>query len=368
MDATGESREVPLAFLAALGVLVAIAFLVLGFVTVGTRSILAADDPASGSPEPERSGDPTTTPAELDAGATPAGRSTERASGTASPDDGIAGTDRSDQHAEAPPVGLGDTVVEGGAAVVSPPGIAPAGPRTSIDGGVGGDDAGAATGDLPSEAEPRVLRFVYFVEADREVDHGDIDAIEQQAVALQALWYDQFGGTFLLPAEVDVVYGDHPSAWYTRNPNGDDERWFRLANLGREVERDLDISLDDPDVRVVVYPATRIDGLVGANRYEGAWMDGDDIGCIDGGFPTTPYTPDFPAGCLTTIAHELGHVYGLGHEGPEADCMQYGFYRYMSPTDDCVFSAENRARVIGDPRNAGWLAARPGDRVQPAGA
>ena len=74
-----------------------------------------------------------------------------------------------------------------------------------------------------------------------------------------------------------------------------------------EVRAELGIN-DGDDVRLVVYPSARIDGRVGANRYGGAWMDGDDIDCIDSGIPSTPYSNEYPANCLMTVAHELGHV------------------------------------------------------------
>ena len=216
----------------------------------------------------------------------------------------------------------------------------------------------------PGSADtPTVLRLVYFVEADRDLDPAAVVAIEEQAEALQVFWYEQFGGTFRLPVGgVDVVYGDHPAAWYDRVPAGADERWNRLANIRAEVIRKLDIPDEDGSVRVLTYPDARIDGRVGANRYEGAWMDGDDISCVNGIVETTPYTADYPAGCLATVAHELGHVYGLGHQGPDDDCMQFGFYRYVNGAQLCDFGEENRASVLADPRNVGWLDAEPGDR------
>jgi len=213
-------------------------------------------------------------------------------------------------------------------------------------------------------SDPTVLRIVYFVEADQEFDPAAVESIERQMVALQRFWYDQFGGTFRLPVGgVEIVYGDHPARWYDTAPAGDDERWYRLMNIREEVNTKQGLSPGSDNVRTLTFPAARIDGRVGANRYEGAWMDGDDVSCIDRIVETTPYTPDFPASCLGTVAHELGHVYGLGHEGRDEDCMQYGFYNYVSGTALCDFSPENRRIVTSDPRNAGWLDAEPGDRI-----
>ncbi len=243
-------------------------------------------------------------------------------------------------------------------------------------GGTGGDDElflneetppggdQAPTAPSPQAASrPTVLRFIYFVEADQEFDPQSVEAIEQQAIALQAFWYEQFGGTFRLPVGgVEVIYGDHPADWYADTPDGDDERWFRLMNIRAELRSKLNLGIDSGDTRFIAFPSARLDGRVGANRYEGAWMDGDDIGCITGAVQTTPYTQDFPANCLGTVAHELGHVYGLGHEGADEDCMQFGFYHYVSGDELCDFSPENRRVVMSDGRNQAWLDAEPGDR------
>ncbi|MGF1595924.1 MAG: hypothetical protein ACFCVK_03185 [Acidimicrobiales bacterium] len=255
------------------------------------------------------------------------------------------------------------------------------GPEESTGGGApvgNGSNTGGQAGQAPAALDlgrndpagptavpgTNVVRFVYFVEADEEVDPVAVELIEQQSVRLQQFWFDQFGGTFRLPAEgVEIIYGEHEAAWYDTTVNGDDPRWYRLMNLRTEVRAILGMNADDTTTRLVVYPSARIDGRVGANRYGEAWMDGDDITCISGAVATTPYTVDFPADCLGTVAHELGHVYGLDHRGDDDDCMQFGFYQYKAGSETCSFSEENRRLVTHDPLNAGWLDAVPGDRA-----
>lgn len=215
---------------------------------------------------------------------------------------------------------------------------------------------------LTPQSSTGLVRFVYFVEQDEVFDPDSVARVERQALALQQFWFDQFGGTFFLPESgTDVIYGEHSADWYDATVNGDDPRWYRLMNIRREVWSALDINVDD-DVRLVVYPSARIDGRVGANRYGSAWMDGDDLTCIDTDVATVPYSSQFPADCLTTVAHELGHVFGLGHQGDDVDCMQLGFYTYVSGGNRCVFSDAARQLVQTDLRNTGWLDATPGDR------
>lgn len=259
--------------------------------------------------------------------------------------------------------GAGGTHIETGGQLrsellLSPDALPPEAPPTIDHAG----PAAVATSPAALLNGAPVLRFVYFVEADEEYDPTSIELISLQALALQHFWYDQFGGTFVAARDVTVIYGDHPSSWYDSTPVGDDPRWYRLTNIRDEVRIKLGIDPEDPSARFVVYPNARIDGRVGANRYAGAVMDGDDIACVSGALDTTPYSAEYPANCLATVAHELGHVFGLTHAGPDDDCMQFGFYQYVNQVSLCQFSPENRSLVINDPANTGWLSAKPGDQ------
>jgi hypothetical protein len=110
---------------------------------------------------------------------------------------------------------------------------------------------------------------------------------------------------------------------------------------------------------VVNYPTTRHDGHVGGN-FGGAWMDGDDLSCIhDNGF-NFPYDDGSSAHCTGHVAHEFGHVLGLDHQGPNDDCMQFGFYT-DDPEDLCSFSDDNVAQILAESNNDGWFEAMPGD-------
>ena len=234
---------------------------------------------------------------------------------------------------------------------------------TSTTSSTGGSTGLAACGDTPR------VQFVYFVEADARYSQAEHAAIEGMALEFQAYWYQQLGRTFVLADPlVTVVEGAHPAQWYVDTPDGihDDPRWYRLGNVKTEVYETLGVVDFDPRQRIVNYPTARFDGRVGAN-FGGAWMDGDDLDCIDGGNggSTFPFDEQGPAHCMGHVVHEFGHVLGLGHTGPEADCMQLGFYDSVGGTGMCDFSADNVAQILASPANEGWLDAEPGDRCAP---
>ena len=210
----------------------------------------------------------------------------------------------------------------------------------------------------------KVVHFVYFVEADVPYSESQRADIEAQAYNFQQYWYEQLGVTFYLnDPVVDVIEADHESDWYLDTPDGihSDERWYRLGNVKNEVYEKLGIDDFDSNHRVVNYPTTRHDGRVGGN-FGGAWMDGDDLSCMaepDG--VNYPYDDGSAAHCLGHVAHEFGHVLGLDHQGPEADCMQYGFYVSFTDGEMCDFSADNVAEILAEPNNEGWFEAEPGE-------
>jgi hypothetical protein len=84
-------------------------------------------------------------------------------------------------------------------------------------------------------------------------------------------------------------------------------------------------------------------------------MDGDDLSCIADNGETYPYDDLNPAHCLGHVVHELGHVFGLAHTGPNDDCMRWGFYDDTGTPRMCFFDDANRAQILAEPANAGFL-------------
>lgn len=226
--------------------------------------------------------------------------------------------------------------------------------------GAGGGGGGG--GEPPACRDGKVVHFVYFVEADATFSDSQRADVEKQAFKFQQYWFDQLGVTFYLSYPVvDVIMAEHEADWYLTTPDGihNDQRWYRLGNVKKEVYQKLGIQDFDPDHRVINYPTSRHDGRVGGN-FGGAWMDGDDLTCIaDNGF-NFPYDDGNSAHCTGHVAHEFGHVLGLDHQGPQQDCMQFGFYT-DDPDDLCSFSAENVAQILAEPDNDGWFEAMPGE-------
>jgi hypothetical protein len=278
---------------------------------------------------------------------------------------GGAGSSRPEPPSEAD-AGPGQTPSDGGGPDLNADAGSSFGGQLGAGGSAGAGATGGSSGDGGTPEEPceggKVVHFVYFVEADQDYSESQHADIERQAYAFQNYWYEQLGVTFYLNRPVvDVIEADYESAWYVDTPDGihNDSRWYRLGNVKSEVYAKLGIQDFDADHRVVSYPTSRYDGRVGGN-FGGAWMDGDDLTCMPGNGPTYPYDDLNPAHCLGHAAHEFGHILGLDHEGPNDDCMQYGFYTATVP-GMCDFSAANVEKILANSDNEGWFEALPGE-------
>lgn len=239
--------------------------------------------------------------------------------------------------------------------------------ESSSSGDSDGDTSTTSSTTASGCTGEKVVHFVYFVENDQPFAESQRQDIENQAFAFQQYWYEQLGTTFHLSEPVvDVIMADHDSNWYITTPDGihSDDRWYRLGNIKTEVYSKLGIVDFDPDHRVVNYPIVRSDGRVGGN-FGGAWMDGDDMTCMSGATGSYPYGDANDAHCLGHAAHEFGHVLSLAHQGPDTDCMQFGFYNSTGGSGMCDFSPDNVSQILAASINNGWFGAMPGDTCAP---
>lgn len=288
-------------------------------------------------------------------------------SASGSPEDGATtGAVSSTEAGSGPaPSGPDSTGADGAGTESNPDGT---GGTEGTEGTSGVMDPSSSSGGASGCVGEPVVHFVYFVEADQVFSDQQRSDIEDFAFEFQQYWFEQLGSTFYLAQPVvEVIMADHESGWYVETADGihGDPRWYRLGNIKNEVYAKLGIDNFDPLHRVVNYPIARFDGRVGVN-FGGAWMDGDDMTCIPDDGPTFPYDDNGPAHCMGHVAHEFGHVLGLAHEGPEQDCMQFGFYDSVGGTGMCDFYPDNVAAILDDPQNAGWLNAEPGETCVPA--
>lgn len=249
------------------------------------------------------------------------------------------------------------------------------------------------------QARNRMLGIIFVEKGTRLIPRQMHRAVLQQLRFVQQEFFSNFGATFELDrSPVRIVSADHPGDYYENTissaipGNSRVHRFWRLENIREEVIRKLQL---DDEVRVLVYPTSKRDGKVGAYVNtpigQGAYMDFDDLTCRYNGGESTPFGDGtesvsninslFWDGnqnawseelfltvtyfdillshfyfqvCGAHELHELGHVFGLSHEGPSDDCMQFGFYKDFAPSSGvCKFSQSNRDKVRRT--QSGWL-------------
>ena len=205
-------------------------------------------------------------------------------------------------------------------------------------------------------AHPTV-KVVYLVPSDRS-PRRDFPKSAQRAVASVQRWYfDRLGKTFELDDPlVETVRTLHPESWYAASAGQRDDREALWSAAVHEAFTLTGASYDDPkhtwiyflDADVPGIPAQGTSGIALLLRRDISRLLGAEPKCVAAG----------------TIAHELGHAFGLKHprqcdshekpdSAPECESVSYlGGYQFPNST----FLPRERDRLL---QNAAFASESP---------
>jgi|SRR5690348_4430978 len=208
----------------------------------------------------------------------------------------------------------------------------------------------------PKQALPAV-RAVYIIPADHAYRHDYAFALER-AVENVRTWYQlQMGGkTFALPKPVvQVVYSEHPAAWYSTTAAGGDAALWFWYNAIADAFALTGGRFEDPNARWLYYlNADPACGQVTGAAAGVALFPANDLRRLVGetNIPPCSFNPPDTGGVCRWVGglgHELGHTFGLPHPVPcpggsdDAALMCLGYITYpdtyLLPQDKITLNA-----------------------------
>ncbi len=196
------------------------------------------------------------------------------------------------------------------------------------------------------------VRYVYMVPKDVAFECKAYAAVAKSAANITAWYKTQFSGN-APDYSIEWLRGDQDANWYVYHatyPN-QQQTWRALSNTSNEVFSKLGDPRQKTNIRYTIF------------LHESApWKDTQGTG-IDGQYTFLSYEDidmsirNVPRAYLG-IAHEQGHMWGLPHQGPNEDCMQFGFYE-----NSCNYAQINRNQVLRGSSSGYFFANKTGQRL-----